>query len=66
MEKKINYEKAFKMVKDQVIKERDWAIESYKDKNWDRNETKGMLMAYDNIIRLLRHIEENGDYGCLE
>lgn len=66
MEKNIDYEKAFKMVKDQVIKERDWAEEDRKDKVFNEEETKGMCMAYGNIIRLIKHIEENENYGCLE
>lgn len=66
MEKKINYEKAFEMIKDQAIKERDWAEKDRNDKVFNEDVTIGMLMAYGNIIRLIKHIEENEDYDCLE
>ncbi len=66
MKKNINYEKAFEMVKGQVIKEYTWAEEDYKNKVFDDKESKGMIMAYYSIIRLIRHIEENEGYGCLE
>lgn len=66
MKNKINYEKAFEFVKEQVNKEYGWALEAKALDDRDLNGLNGMIIAYESIIRLIKHLEENEDYGCFE